>query len=142
MTRTGERLKELRKNRGWSQLDVANKIGVGRTTYLKYETGENKPVRKIRELAELFGVSYDYLLDNEANGKRLEEHLSEDEIKLVRNYRWLDDDGKNIILNVIGRFIGMTLLKPNKFSIVKKNSENGNNYGVVGGDFNSTVNLK
>lgn len=37
-------------------------LGIGRTTYLKYESGENKPSRKLKELASLFGVTTDYLL--------------------------------------------------------------------------------
>lgn len=64
MSITSERLQALRKARGYSQQDVANLIGVGRTTYLKYESGDNKPTRKINELARLFQVSTDYLLGN------------------------------------------------------------------------------
>lgn len=62
---TGDRLKKLREERGLSQAEVAKAIGVGRTTYLKYETGENKPTRKLEELSRLFSVSYDYLLGRE-----------------------------------------------------------------------------
>lgn len=67
MSMTSERLQALRKARGYSQQDVANLIGVGRTTYLKYENGDNKPTRKINELARLFQVSTDYLLGNTDN---------------------------------------------------------------------------
>lgn len=47
MSITSERLQELRKARGYSQQDVAKLIGVGRTTYLKYESGDNRPTRKL-----------------------------------------------------------------------------------------------
>lgn len=62
---TGEKLRMLREIKKMSQNDVAKQIGVGRTTYLKYETGENRPVRKLKELSKVFGVSYDYLLDDD-----------------------------------------------------------------------------
>ena len=62
MSITSERLQELRKARGYSQQDVAKLIGVGRTTYLKYESGDNRPTRKLNELARLFNVSADYLI--------------------------------------------------------------------------------
>ena len=62
---TGERLKRLRTERGYSQEDVAKLIGVGRTTYLKYENGDNKPTRKLKELSALFNVTTDYLLGND-----------------------------------------------------------------------------
>jgi transcriptional regulator with XRE-family HTH domain len=62
---TGARLKKLREAKGLSQEEVAKIIGVGRTTYLKYETGENKPTRKLKELSAFFNVSTDYILGND-----------------------------------------------------------------------------
>lgn len=59
---TGQRLKKLREDLGLSQEEVAKRIGVGRTTYVKYETGDSKPIRKINELSKLFGVDADYIL--------------------------------------------------------------------------------
>lgn len=59
---TGQRLKKLREDMGLSQEEVAKRIGVGRTTYVKYETGDSKPIRKINELSRLFGVDADYIL--------------------------------------------------------------------------------
>ncbi len=59
---TGQRLKQLREEKGLSQEEVAKLIGVGRTTYLKYESGENRPVRKLDELTRLFNVSSDYIM--------------------------------------------------------------------------------
>ena len=61
---TRNRLKELRIAKGLSQNEVAKIMGVGRTTYLKWESGENQPTRKLKELSEFFGVSIDYLLGN------------------------------------------------------------------------------
>lgn len=60
-----ERLKELRKQRGLLQRDVAAFLGVDRTTYLKYENGTNEPdIETIKRLASFFCVSIDYLLGN------------------------------------------------------------------------------
>lgn len=60
-----EHLKELRKQRGLLQRDVASFLGVDRTTYLKYENGTNEPdIEIIKKLASFFGVSVDYLLGN------------------------------------------------------------------------------
>lgn len=58
----GKRLKELREEMGMSQAEIAKKMGVARTTYLKWENGENKPSRKLNQLSQLFNVSVDYLL--------------------------------------------------------------------------------
>lgn len=82
---TGQRLKMLREQRGQSQADIAKLLGVGRTTYLKYESGENKPTRKLKELAALFNVTSDYIMGLSddphgklvPDGKGLYQHLSE-----------------------------------------------------------------
>jgi transcriptional regulator with XRE-family HTH domain len=58
-----ERLKELRKEKGVIQSDVAESLGVDRSTYGKYETGDSIPdIDKLMWLAVYFGVSVDYLL--------------------------------------------------------------------------------
>ncbi len=58
----GKRLKDLRTARKMSQDEVAKRLNVGRTTYVKYENGSINPSKKIQALAQLFNVSTDYLL--------------------------------------------------------------------------------
>lgn len=58
----GNRLKQLREEKGLSQSEVAKIMGVGSTTYLKWENGENQPTRKLDQLSQFFNVSIDYLL--------------------------------------------------------------------------------
>lgn len=61
-----ERLKELRKQKGLFQRDIANKLGIDRTTYVKYETGVSEPdIKTLLSIAKIFNVSLDYLLGNE-----------------------------------------------------------------------------
>ena len=60
-------LRELRKQKGMRQADVAQKLGVGRTTYVKYENGDNEPsFEMLNKLSDLFGVSTDYLLGRDS----------------------------------------------------------------------------
>ncbi len=62
MNITGDRLRKLRSEKGISQEEVAKYIGISRTGYNRYESGDIKPVRKLKELSKLFGVSTDYIL--------------------------------------------------------------------------------
>jgi len=63
-----EQLKVLRKREGLTQAEVAIKLGVDRSTYAKYETGQSEPnFETVQILAEMFGVSVDFLI-----GARLE----------------------------------------------------------------------
>lgn len=58
-----ERLKILRKEKGLYQKDVANFLGVDRTTYVKYETGASEPdTETLSKLADFFNVSLDYII--------------------------------------------------------------------------------
>lgn len=59
----GEKLKSLRESKGLKQLDIANMLGVSRTTYTQYETGKSEPdLGTVAKLADFFGVTTDYLL--------------------------------------------------------------------------------
>ena len=58
-----EKILMLRKKQGWSQEELAEKLGVSRQSVSKWEsTGSVPDLQKVIQLAELFGVSTDYLL--------------------------------------------------------------------------------
>ena len=60
----GERIKELRLQRNWSQKTLATKLGVNRSTVAYWETEHNTPtVERLKQISLLFEVSVDYLLD-------------------------------------------------------------------------------
>lgn len=59
----GGRLKNLRLERRLTMQEVAIKIGLAKSSYAGYEGGQrNPPVDKLIVLAQLFGVSTDFLL--------------------------------------------------------------------------------
>lgn len=61
-----KRLRQLRTNKKLTQKNVAEFLGVDRTTYVKYETGASEPnFETLQRLATFFGVSTDYLLGTE-----------------------------------------------------------------------------
>lgn len=60
-----EKLKDLRKKQGFTQKEVAEKLGIIRQTYAAYENNISEPdINTINTLATIFGVSKDYLLGN------------------------------------------------------------------------------
>lgn len=55
-----DNLISLRKMHGYSQDELADKIGVTRQTLSKYETGESLPdIERCKLLADIFGVTMD-----------------------------------------------------------------------------------
>lgn len=62
----GDRIRELRKSRYMTQQDLANTLGVERSSISKYEKGAAIPSDELKiKLANLFDVSIDYILGRE-----------------------------------------------------------------------------
>ena len=58
-----DKIIENRKKNGWSQEELADRLGVSRQSVSKWESAQAVPdMKKIVILSELFGVSTDYLL--------------------------------------------------------------------------------
>ena len=77
----GKRLKEEREKRGWSQIDLAEKIHVSRQSVSKWETGKNYPnIEVIIDLSDLFGITVDDLLRSD---KDLEKKVIRDSKQLA-----------------------------------------------------------
>ena len=67
MTKIGDRIAQLRKQNGWSQTELAGKIGASREAIGKYERNEALPsVETAKKIADAFGVTVDYLVDETA----------------------------------------------------------------------------
>lgn len=59
--------RELRKQKGLTQIELAKMVNVQQTTVSKWEVGRAVPDYPVLlKLAELYGVSVDYLLGREA----------------------------------------------------------------------------
>ena len=96
MNITAFRLRALREENKMSQQDVADFLGITRTAYNKYERGVVEPVRKLNELAALFGVTADYLLGR--NEKLDAEDITDPrDHRQIKKYLSLSSGGKEIV---------------------------------------------
>lgn len=79
------RLKELRIAKGLYQKDVADFLGVDRTTYTKYESGASEPdIATLTKLADYFCVTVDYLINYERQFHNMEnEEIGREEKKAI-----------------------------------------------------------
>ncbi|MBR1647030.1 MAG: helix-turn-helix transcriptional regulator [Selenomonadaceae bacterium] len=93
---TACRLRALREESKMSQQAVADFLGITRTAYNKYESGVIKPVRKLNELAALFGVTADYILGRNET-LDTEDITNPHDHRQVKKYLSLSNGGKEIV---------------------------------------------
>ena len=79
-----DRLKALREAKAFTQADLAKKLGITRSSVNAWELGISVPsTQYIVELASIFGVSTDYLLDVDSSATIKVSGLMEDDIQIV-----------------------------------------------------------
>lgn len=93
------RIKELRKARGWKQDDLARELQTSRQAVGNYETGFRSPdVETILRLCDILGCSADYLL---GRSDLPDPQLTADEAALIQSYRALSETGREFIRHSI-----------------------------------------
>jgi putative transcriptional regulator len=62
------RLRDLRAERGWSQVELGSRVGVSRQAIIAIETGRFDPSLPLAfKLARLFGLSIEEIFDSSGN---------------------------------------------------------------------------
>ena len=85
----GEKLREARESKGYTQQQIADLMQIDKSTYCGYETGKRQPdVQKIKQLSRILGVSGDDLLETDYANKKApagdgKRSVSDDEIKFA-----------------------------------------------------------
>lgn len=81
-----EKLKEIRKNKKFTQKDVAQKLNISQQTYSDYENGKSEPnIDVLKKLSKLFNISIDNLVDNNIS------KLSNCQIELINKIKNCND---------------------------------------------------
>lgn len=92
----GQRICETRTAFGWSQVELAKRLGVAKQTVSNWENDNIQPsIEMLMRLARLFGVTTDYLLGLEQIPRLSVDGLSADVVAhialLIEDYRKLTD---------------------------------------------------
>lgn len=96
------RLLQLRKERGLSQEELADQLGISRQAVSKWERAEASPdTDNLICLAKLYNVSLDYLLQTEDSLETIKTEQIKEEAKII-----VDDDAKKPkVLNMLSGLI-------------------------------------
>lgn len=103
----GEKIKALRKSKGFTQTELGAKLGVQKNAVSKWECGrvDDIPTSKIKAMASLFGVKPSYLIDDkseidEQDSKKLAE-FDELENELVKLFRLIPPERRALVLELV-----------------------------------------
>jgi len=102
----GDRITELRKQKGWSQGDLAKKVGVSYTQMSRYEMGGvQPPANTLKKLADVLDTTVDYLVSGDKDEKV---KASLKDAELLQQFKAVEqfaDDDKTVIKKLIDAFI-------------------------------------
>jgi transcriptional regulator with XRE-family HTH domain len=90
-------LAQLRKNRGWTQADLAEAVEISLPQIQRYESGKSQPtLDAIKRISVALGVSSDQLIFDPSERQPDQELLHH--FEAVKGF---SDDERNIVLSVI-----------------------------------------
>ena len=105
----GEKIFQLRKQNGYSQEELADKLNVSRQSVSLWETNQTVPqINYLIELSIIFNVTLDELCNNNILNKKEENEQNEDPI-LVTNFEF-NENKVNQVIRMLQRRPRITLL--------------------------------
>lgn len=100
------RIRELRTSRKLSQQELADQLGISKSSVNMYERGEREPgLDTLEAIADFFNVDMDYLTGKTDNPQKYvitgeeSDILTDNEHKLIDIYRNLNQEGQEKLLD-------------------------------------------
>lgn len=98
-----ERLKNLRKQANFTQVEVAEKLGISQPAYASWERGVKKPTQEnLIKIAQVLNVSVDYLV---GNSEEKSDNLDNIELLFRMNSKGLTDEEKAVFKKELIEFM-------------------------------------
>jgi transcriptional regulator with XRE-family HTH domain len=95
----GDKIQALRKQHGWSQQQLAKNIGTSGPIVGRYERGEMTPsVEVAKKLADTFGVTLDYLVDDTGRAAEIKDKAM---LQRIMELQALDSEDQKTIVHVL-----------------------------------------
>lgn len=97
-----EKLKQLRKEKNLSQVEMANILNVHQTAISQWEQGRTTPdMQTLIKIADYFQVTVDSLLGKNSATVDSYNSLTANEKQLIKKYRLLDQHGQKAVNSVL-----------------------------------------
>lgn len=106
MSTIGQRIQELRKKAGLTQVGLAKKINVSHTQMTRYEIKDVQPPADVlKRFADLFGTSIDYIVRGNKSDFAAE---SLEDAELIKHFQQIDDlpkEEQGTVLKFLGAYL-------------------------------------
>jgi transcriptional regulator with XRE-family HTH domain len=107
-TDIGMRIRDVRRERGWTQDQLANSVGVSRSAVAQWETGRAGQVTtNLTRIAEVLEVGVEFLMYGDDKRPPAEARLG-DELALLRLYRECSPEDRQLLLRTARRLVGVS----------------------------------
>jgi transcriptional regulator with XRE-family HTH domain len=104
-TEMGVRIRDIRRERGWTQDQLASSVGVSRSAVAQWETGRAGQVTtNLTRIAEVLEVGVEYLMYGDDKRAPAEARQG-DELALLRLYRECSAEDRQLLLRTARRLV-------------------------------------
>ena len=123
LVKIGDFLKQLRKEKGLTQEELAEKMGVARRTVSRWETGNNMPDLDILiELSDLYETDLREILSGERKSGKMNEEMKET-VEKIAEYSAEEKEKRRKKLNryfILGEIFILLVILDHQFGILSK----------------------
>ena len=106
MDSIGSRIQALRKQNGFSQVELGQKIGVSKSQVNRYENkGVQPPADILNKIADLFGTSVDYLINGHGEEKARASLKNAELLKQFKQVEELPEEDLNTVIKFVGAYL-------------------------------------
>ena len=107
-TEMGIRIRGVRRERGWTQDQLANAVGVSRSAVAQWETGRAGQVTtNLTRIAEVLEIGVEYLMYGDDKRTPAEARLG-DELAILRLFRECSSDDRQFLLRTARRLVAVS----------------------------------
>ena len=100
------RIQLLRKQAGLTQIELAGKIGVSKSQFIRYESKDvQPPANIINKLADVLGTSVDFLISGDKTEKAKASLKNSELIQRFREVDSLPEEEQGVLIKIISAYV-------------------------------------
>lgn len=118
-----DRIKEARLASGLTQEQVAEKIGIAKSTLTGYEKGNREPsIPTVKKLMDILNVDANFLYQDEMTDLRQtdDSYYSKSEQEVIKKYRCLDNRGREAVDLLLDKEYRYSTESPREFIMLEE----------------------